>query len=256
LARVRPPPYARQKNGIMHPHRVKLYGRKIEEIMPLVERFGLETVEENPQVVVSYGGDGTLLAAEQQWPGVPKVALRRSDRCRTCSHHSNETILRHLAEGKLRRTDFVKLEAKTEKGNLICLNDIMLRNARVNTAARFLVWIYYEVYRKEEIVRGGLVVSTPFGSTAYFRSIAQCTFRIGIGLAFNNTTEPINNVIVGDASLIRILVTRGPAALAADNNPKLLELDRDDEILIRRSEQTAVILAFDKIHYPADQFIY
>ncbi|MBN1865914.1 NAD(+)/NADH kinase [Candidatus Sumerlaeota bacterium] len=236
--------------------RVKIHGRRSHEIVPFVRGLGLEIVDENPEVVVSYGGDGTLLAAEKLWPGVPKVALRDSERCRTCSNESNELILRHLAEDRLKRCEFLKLQATAAGRTLGGLNNIILRNANLTAGVRFIVRIDGDLYGEGQIVGDGLVVSTPFGSSAYYRSITHSTFRVGIGLAFNNTIEPINHLVLSEESEIRIRVTRGPALLAGDQLPDQIDLDRDDEVLIRKAEQNAVILAYDHVKYPAHQFIY
>lgn len=253
--------------------RVIVFGKNREEILPAIERLGIAVVEDNPDVVISYGGDGTLLMAEREWPSLPKVALRDSKRCLTCTHHDNGTILRHLAEGKLKRTEFIKLDARLRRaseprnaegaGNappsspLSGINDINLHKATLNAGVRYRIWIDDEPYGgHDEIVGDGLVVSTPFGSAAYYRSITNSTFRTGIGLAFNNTTEPISHLVLREDSVIRVLVTRGPAQLAADNNPTVLPVRYQDEILIQRAPKNAIVLAYDKVRYPADQFIF
>jgi NAD+ kinase len=240
----------------MGPLRVKIHGQNADDLAPLISNLDLEPVEDEPEVVVSYGGDGTLLEAERAYPGIPKVTLRDSRRCRTCSHDSNETILRHLAEGKLKRTEFIKLQAKSPGPLLTSMNDIILRNACVNSGVRFNLWIDDERYGHDEIVGDGLVAATPFGSTAYYRSITQSTFRVGIGLAFNNCVEPINHLVIGEDSVIRLRITRGPALLAGDNSPDVVTVDREDEVTIRRADHSAVVLSFDRVKYPADQFIF
>lgn len=236
--------------------RVKIVGRNAMDLLPLVAETGLEADEERPEVVVSYGGDGTLLRAEREWPGVPKVALRDSKRCRTCSHHSNKAILEHLAENRLKRTEFIKLHTQVGDTSFTSMNDVIVRNAQITSGVRYRLWIDDEPYGSEEIVGDGLVVATPFGSTAYYRSITHSTFRVGVGLAFNNCTEPIDHLVLSEDSVVRLKITRGPATLSGDNNPTQLSLDVGDEAVIRRADHNAVVLAFDKIRYPADQFLF
>jgi NAD kinase len=79
---------------------------------------------------------------------------------------------------------------------------------------------------------------------------------VGIGLAFNNTIEPINHLVLSEDSAIRVVITRGPAQMAVDNNPGVIPVDRGDQITIRRADHNAVILAYDWVRYPADQFIF
>src|ERR1035437_9622135 len=102
--------------------RVKVCGRNSPKILPRVLELGMVVDEAHPEVVISYGGDGTLLGAEREWPGVPKVALRDSERCELCSHESNDAILRHLAEGTLKRTEFMKLRTSAAGKFFTCLN--------------------------------------------------------------------------------------------------------------------------------------
>ena len=66
--------------------RVLVLGDDVEGVLSLVEESGLEVVTEDPDVVLTFGGDGLLLGSERAWPGVPKLPLRnsrrRSSRCR------------------------------------------------------------------------------------------------------------------------------------------------------------------------------
>lgn len=236
--------------------RVKVCGRNSSEILPLLEHHGLPIDEKDPEVVVSYGGDGTLLGAERDWPGVPKVALRHSRHCRTCSHHSNEEIIEHLAQGTLKRVQFRKLKAIANGHELLCLNDIMVRNAQPNIAMRFEVQIDDDNYAGREVVGDGLVVATPFGSTGYFSSISHCSFRVGVGVAFNNSTELINHLVISEDSVVRVLVTRGPAVLAVDNNPERVPLDPGSVVTIRHADLDATILVFDRVRFRDRQIVY
>jgi len=55
-----------------------IFGSEKEKIPQLVKKFGFKLVIKSPDVVVSYGGDGTLMKSEYQFPGVPKLILRAS----------------------------------------------------------------------------------------------------------------------------------------------------------------------------------
>lgn len=229
--------------------RVQVCGRNSKELLPLLEHYGLTVDEKNPEVIISYGGDGTLLGAERAWPGIPKVALRDSRHCRTCSHHSNEEILEHLANGTLKQARFRKLKATVGERELVALNDIILRNAEANIAMRFQVQIDGDDYTTRELVGDGVVVATPFGSTGYFSSITHCSFHTGFGLAFNNSTEQINHLILKENSVIQIVITRGPAVLAADNNPERIVVEKDAEIIVRHADLDATILLYDRVRF-------
>ena len=56
--------------------RVAVVGRNLDDLLPMLKMFPCKIVEEAPDLVISHGGDGALLGAERQFPGVPKCPLR------------------------------------------------------------------------------------------------------------------------------------------------------------------------------------
>ncbi|MFA6724146.1 MAG: hypothetical protein WCS95_05695, partial [Lentisphaeria bacterium] len=56
--------------------RVLLYGRNLEDLRPLLQGFPLDIVQEDPELVITHGGDGSLLGAERLYPGIPKCPIR------------------------------------------------------------------------------------------------------------------------------------------------------------------------------------
>ena len=73
------------------------------------------------------------------------------------------------------------------------------------------------------------------------RSITQSIFRVGIGLAFSNSTEEINHLVLDEKSHIAIRVFRGPALLMADNSPEMIEVPEHGEVKIQLAEEKAVV---------------
>ncbi|MBZ0266740.1 hypothetical protein K8I85_01160, partial [bacterium] len=120
---------------------------------------------------------------------------------------------------------------------------IIIHNPVPTSSVRYRVWIDDKEFSDDEIVGDGVVVATPFGSTAYYRSITGSIFRLGLGLAFNNSCEPVDHLVLPDDTVIRVRITRGPAILAADNAAETLELREDDEIVITRDERQAILLS-------------
>jgi NAD+ kinase len=243
--------------------RIVLFGPQADDLKDVAVRHPeIEVVDERPDVIVCYGGDGTLLAAEQRWPSVPKAPIRHSRHGNRCIPHPPDAVFERLVAGHLIRTEYMKLKG-TLRGpqhlnaghELRAMNEFSVHMARINSAVRFKLWIDDESYGPDrEILGDGFVISTPFGSMAYFNHITRGFFRQGIGIAFKSTSEHTNHLIVPESAVMRILITRGPALLAQDNSLAYLNILEGDELFVERQEQPAVVLTWDTMRYPSDKF--
>lgn len=232
---------------------VLLYGHESEKLRPLVEKHaGLKLVAKSPDTVVCFGGDGTLLAAERLWPGIPKVPLRNSRRGVRCIAAPPEGVIAQLAAGKLLPQPQLKLACRLEFADgkrpaqeLVALNEVSGHMGRVTSSLRYRVWFDGRAYGSapdHEIIGDGFVVCSPFGSTAYFNQITRGIFWQGIGVAFKYTNEQTTHIIVPEDTTVRVQITRGPAVIAHDSAPEILDADAGDTLTIRRAEETAVLL--------------
>lgn len=238
-------------------YRVALFGEQSEKLKPLlVQHSGLELVQADPDVVVCYGGDGTLLAAEFEWPGVPKAPILNSRRGHRCIPRPPEEVLEALATNRMVRNAYMKLECGIYSGNkkgspdrqLTCLNEISVHMGRINSAVRFKMWVNGEPFENGvEIVSDGFVVCTAFGSTAYFKAITKGIFTRGMGIAFKATTYPVNHLVLPQEAEVVFQITRGPATLAFDNSTEYVALERNDRLLVHRHPQNAVIMTCEPV---------
>ena len=65
--------------------KIKLLGKNLADIMPVLTGFGLQLCDsEEPELIITYGGDGALLGAEREFPGIPKLPLRDAATAPTC----------------------------------------------------------------------------------------------------------------------------------------------------------------------------
>ncbi|EKD90966.1 MAG: ATP-NAD/AcoX kinase [uncultured bacterium] len=220
-----------------------LYGKNSQTIKDLIKGLGFSIVSKNPDLVISYGGDGTLLSSEREFPGIPKLPIRDSKTCNKCPNHQTEAILNQFKNKKLKLVKFNKLEAKIGDSVLKGVNDIVIRNLNPTHAMRFSLFINGKEFSPNILVGDGLVISTHFGSTGYFKSIVKKSFKKGLGLAFNNLTASLKPIKLSLKDKVLIKIVRGPAVLAVDNNPKIINLKESDEIQIRTSEKVAQIFA-------------
>ena len=242
--------------------RVLVTGRNKETLTAILEEFNdIVITDKSPEVVITHGGDGALLGAERDFPSIPKLPVRDSHTAPLCEKHSSfRDLFSKYISDKLTRTELLKLEGKTENNKTLRgINDVFIHNVDRVGAMRYRVWIGGAPYG-HEIIGDGVGVSTVHGSTAYYRSITHSIFKIGIGLAFSNSTEVTNHLVLPEETEIDIEITRGPAILVADNTPNGIMLQEKEKVQIRKSSETAIIYGLDifmcpdcrKLRHPRD----
>ena len=90
------------------------------------------------------------------------------------------------------------------------------------------------------MIGDGVVVATPYGSTAYFHSITGKRFPKGIYMAFNNPTKTMKPVRIKDK--VKIKIKRENAMVFADNCRKIFMLRPGDEVIIKKSREKAMFV--------------
>lgn len=214
---------------------------KEEEVRALAVECGLEVVTEKPDIVVSYGGDGTFMRSEGIWPGVPKVILRSSAVCKLCSPLENKEVLARVVSNKYSVEELRKLVVAAKGVWLEGVNDIVVHNGDPRHAIRYELFVNGNK-AGSQVIGDGIVVATPLGSTGYYRSITDSFFETGIGLAFNNSTEQSDHMVLSDDAVIRVVITRGPAVVYADNKEEMITLAEGEEAEIQRAKGVARII--------------
>lgn len=226
--------------------KISVIGKKCPH---LKEMFRAENIElyppEEADLIVVYGGDGSLLGAERMYPGIPKYPIRDSETAPLCLLHSLEQQFSLFLENKMERSFLPKLMATVDGSEkMYAINDIFVHNKIRTSALRYKVWIDGVLYARE-IVGDGLGVATVHGATAYYRSITRSVFRVGIGLAFSNSTELVNHLVLPEDSVINIKIIRGPGELTADNSPEMPIVKDGSECEIRMSDLKAEMVGLD-----------
>ena len=90
--------------------RVKLMGKNLADVRPKILERNMEIVEDNFDLVIAHGGDGTLLWAERDYPGIPKLPLRDAATAPQCHDHGYDQVLDRLIAGELEMSVLPKLE--------------------------------------------------------------------------------------------------------------------------------------------------
>lgn len=226
--------------------KVSVVGKKCLKLKEMLQANSLEIhPPEEADLIIVYGGDGSLLGAERLYPGIPKYPIRDSETAPLCPLHSLEQQFPLFLDQKLEKIYLPKLKGTIDSGEgIYAINDIFLHNRSRTGALRYKVWIDGVLYARE-IVGDGLGVATVHGATAYYRSITRSVFRVGIGLAFSNSTELVNHLVLPEDSVINVKVIRGPGELTADNSPEIPVVCDGSECEIRLSDKKAEMFGLD-----------
>ena len=233
-------------------HRIALYGKKSDLLEKQVLALGFELVkpEDDPEaLILCYGGDGAMLGAELRYPNRLKMPVRDCETAPHCPKHSLEWQLAAMKNGQLRVSTLMKLQGTLGSKTRYAVNDVFIHNTNNVSALRYQVKIDDDLYARE-VVGDGVGVSTVHGSTAYYRSITHGSFRVGIGIAFSNSTELLNHLVLQEDSVIKVRILRGPSELVFDNSPEVTPLKEGDIVTIRKSDHVARMLGLDVFMCP------
>ena len=201
---------------------------------------GFKVVERNPDFIVCYGGDGTVLFSERSFPEVPKLIIKTSRVCRKCDYAPDDlkNVLSKIREGNYCLHKTMKLETEAKGKKLVGLNEIQVHLKLPIYAVRFSLSVDGKKF--EDLIGDGVIVATAFGSTGYYKATGGKRFTKGIGISFNNLhNSEMKSFVVQEDSLVKLTVSRGPAWLLADNNENFIELSAKDTVTIRKSESVA-----------------
>ena len=221
-----------------------------EVIKALLEN-NFQIVNKNPDFIVSYGGDGTVLYSERFFPEVPKLIIKKSTICRKCDYTFPQIndILAKIKSGSFIIKKEIKLETTFKDKKLVGLNEIQIHSKLPIYAVRFSLSIDGKEF--PNLIGDGVVFATPFGSTGYYKSTGGKEFKKGIGISFNNLyNKQIKSFIVNEDSVIRVKINRGPGLVFADNNESFILLEDNDLITINKSKSIA------KLIYINDEWIF
>ena len=122
---------------------VRLIGKNLDDIRPLLGRFGMQEAGETdiPELVIAHGGDGSFLQSEQLYPGIAKLPIRDERTAPRCLDHSSEALLEAFCSGNCRPVILPKVAAACKGKVLTGINDVFLHNRDRVSALRYRVRI-------------------------------------------------------------------------------------------------------------------
>ena len=229
--------------------KVKLVGRNLDDLRPLLVPYPVRLLADGdnatPDLVISHGGDGSLLGAEREFPGIPKFAIRDHRNNPKCPQHDEQVLLQKLFAGEMDVQYLPKLTAITEAGGqLDGINDVVVSREVHLGAIRTRILENGRVLR-HQVISDGVVFCTAFGSTGYFQSITRGNFQRGIGIAFSNSMDGDSFTVLPEDASLELELLRGPACLVADNHPRILPLADGARLKLRLTQQATLVFGLD-----------
>lgn len=207
-----------------------IVGHDNEKVKQIFINKGYVFDEKKPEFVISYGGDGTLLKSEHLYPSISKLFIKNTKIGKLAQKKENDEIISSFILGKYNIKKIKKIEVVINgEEKIIGTAEITLHNADPRNAIRYKVRIDNEDIH-HELIGDGIIVCNSTGSTGYYRSITDSYFEVGIGLAFNNSTEQSDHIVLNNSRHIFITLTRGPAIIFGDNQEKFFNLKDGDSI--------------------------
>lgn len=239
-------------------------GTQQEEWVTTLEERGFDVVDEyEPDaIVITLGGDGTILYAARTCsdPTIMPVRTGGSKGFKT-QLESDQLVqtLDRLESGTNEDTYTIREHRKIAayhdgtqlRREFTAVNEVSVHHSSPTLAAVLTMQIQDgdDHYEFDRIVGDGVLVATPFGSTAYYQSITNGTFSEGLGVAFNNVHTPVETpdylVLSSDAVVeVEMLesVHASSAVLTRDNAEETYELAVDEPIEIRQADESVEIL--------------
>jgi len=219
------------------------------EIQEIVQPCSRIDVEKHADVVVSFGGDGTMLSAARFFADsdlpIMGINIGKLGFLAEFSVSNLEQNLKNLAEGKFRISDRNMLETDLDGERIFTLNDFVIE--KKNTSRMITIHAYANEKYIGDYRADGIIVTTPTGSTAYSLScggpiIAPSTEVICITPICPHTLT-VRPLVISDKNELRFVLSSptGEASLVADGQVEK-HLKNNDSIVIRKSKSKAKLI--------------
>ena len=207
--------------------------------------------EKQHKIAIAYGGDGTVLDVVRKTNGKKSIIPIRN--YGLCEEHQG--MLQKILDGtydkdlKLTLCPFIRYDfangTSSEKG----IAEVTVKNIDPTSALRFNLHVNKKCYMKN-VIADGVVFSTSYGSTGYFKSVARCIFNIdAIGVAFIAPTQGVNNLILDCAQAIDLeFVRSADIVVTADKYKDKIHVSPYDRISIERMSEQVSIFGLEEFH--------
>lgn len=207
-----------------------------------------------PDLVITLGGDGTLLSAIDHYPSVPILGINFGNVGFLTAAHRDQLpeVLGLLREGKLYSEQRTLLEITHREVQYYALNEMVIKGITKVVDLDLLI----DEYPVNSMRGDGIIIGTSSGSTAYLLStgtpIVTPSVDCFIISGLNEYSLSRNGIIVDSNRELKVRLT-GPMRnshvfLVYDGKPEV-PMDEHDEITIRRAPFYGTLLFMKKNHF-------
>lgn len=197
----------------------------------------------NVDLVISFGGDGTLLAAFREMKTqIPIMGINCGNRgfLQAYNHNEIDKAIRAIQKGKLKIEKRTRLQAKVDGKKVeLALNELLIVPQKAGRIIRYKLKI-----GKEERNEGGdgLIIATPTGSTAHSLSAGGPRVKGNTSVFVLVSLSPVDSknrpLIINDKEKISISnFENSKAELIIDGQKrysikKKVEVSKGEEVLL------------------------
>jgi len=212
-------------------------------------------IEELPlDLIITIGGDGTVLYALGKYPSCPVIAINdgRVGFLTTGNKEDLEGILNAILEGKYIISERSMLECQYPNGTVYSVNEVVIKGV----TKLISVDLFVNDLQVRRIRGDGVIVGTSTGSTAYLLSagspIVMPEVRCILLSGLNEYHVTARHLVLNYNVRIRLLITpdthEQEIYLSADGREKI-SLAKGDEILIKEAEYRARLIFLDQNYF-------
>lgn len=229
---------------------------RLASLVACARAAGLESVEDCAEAIVALGGDGTILRAVREFPGVPVLGLNLGSLgyLSSVGEDDCERAIAMLAGGRYRISERTALCVRRADGTgrADALNDIAVMREMSGHAA--LIDLEVDGKPVTRYTADGLILATPTGSTAYSLSaggpVLMPDSRSFVVTPINPHALAVRPIVVGDTARFRIVSRRRRDGTAerlgvyADGQA-VLALGPDEALEVMRSDRSARLIELE-----------
>jgi len=232
--------------------RIKIVSKPSTQILEIVQKIittaksqGFEIDEQNPDIIIAVGGDGTLLKAIKLNKPVIAIKAGRRGFLMDVNPESIDEVFKRLKENDYKIQEYPLLETNICGFSSLAFNETGILADQPETILLTLSFLNSEI----QIEGDGVLISTPQGTTGWSLS-ATGNILYGINameVAFiNPVLSPLRSIVLPPTEIKVKVESKGyPQKIRVTSDGDLLKvINEGSEIKVRVSPKKAIIYRF------------